>query len=144
MVKRIAMTTSTISDALHPIADLARRVNWVAAHLGSRAVGEGREQENESLIEETAGLIQSLDDILCAGAGQELQENDVFAMARALRTAAFLLMARINPSQAWFWTEEWQAGEREVDANIAAGNLIHFASDEDFLAALDALDAENA
>jgi hypothetical protein len=138
------MTTTMISDAPYHIADLARRVNRVAAHLESHTVGEGQEQENDPLIEETASLIRSLDDILHAHARQDVQEDDACAMARAIRTAAFLLMARINPSQAWFWTEEWQAGEREVDANIAAGNLVHFASDADFLAALDALDAENA
>jgi hypothetical protein len=138
------MTTTIISDAPQHLADLARRVNRVAAHLGNRTVGEAQEQEDDPLIEETASLIRSLDEILRAGAGQDIQENDAYAMARALRTAAFLLMAQINPSQAWFWTEEWQAKEREVDANIAAGHLIHFASDDAFLAALDALDAENA
>jgi hypothetical protein len=25
--------------------------------------------------------------------------------------------------QEWFWTEKWQAGEREADEQIAAGNL---------------------
>lgn len=28
-----------------------------------------------------------------------------------------------TPDQAWFWTPEWQAGERQVDREIAAGNL---------------------
>jgi hypothetical protein len=35
--------------------------------------------------------------------------------------------------------ENWQAGERAVDANIAAGRTTHYASDEEFLAALDAV-----
>jgi AbrB family looped-hinge helix DNA binding protein len=30
----------------------------------------------------------------------------------------------INADQAWFWTPEWQAGEREVDEDIKAGRLI--------------------
>jgi len=29
----------------------------------------------------------------------------------------------IAASQAWFWTPEWQAGEREADADIAAGRV---------------------
>lgn len=136
------MTTSMISDAPHHTADLARRVNSVAARLENRTVEEG--QENNTAIEEIALLIRSLDDLLHSLANQDCQDDDTFAMARAIRTAAFLLMTRINPSQAWFWTEEWQTKERAVDANIAAGNLIHFASDEDFLAALDALDTESA
>lgn len=28
-----------------------------------------------------------------------------------------------DPDQAWFWTEDWQAGERQADAEIAAGEL---------------------
>ena len=68
--------------------------------------------------------------------------DDVLAMACSVRAEALALMQRLNPDQAWFWTEEWQAGEREVNRNIAAGNLVHFASDEEFDAALDALDAQ--
>ena len=29
----------------------------------------------------------------------------------------------IDPDQAWFWTPEWQAKEREADEAIAAGRL---------------------
>jgi len=39
--------------------------------------------------------------------------------------------------QAWFWTPEWQAGEREVDEALTAGRTTYFASAEEFLAALD-------
>jgi len=31
------------------------------------------------------------------------------------------VLKSIRADQAWFWTTEWQAGEREVDAEIAAG-----------------------
>jgi hypothetical protein len=42
-----------------------------------------------------------------------------------------------DPSQAWFWTAEWQRGEREAAADLAAGRLDRFESDEEFLAALE-------
>ena len=42
----------------------------------------------------------------------------------------------IDASQAWFWTPEWQAGEREADADLAAGRSDRYESDEAFLAAL--------
>jgi len=29
----------------------------------------------------------------------------------------------VPADQRWFWTEEWQAGERESSAQIAAGNV---------------------
>ena len=45
-------------------------------------------------------------------------------------------MKVIDASQAWFWTPEWQAGEREADADLAAGRFDRYESDEEFLAAL--------
>lgn len=46
----------------------------------------------------------------------------------------------IDPDQAWFWTPEWQAREREVDEEKAAGVPDReFDSGEDFLAYLEAV-----
>lgn len=42
----------------------------------------------------------------------------------------------IDATQAWFWTPEWQAGEREADADRSAGRVETFASGEEFVAAL--------
>ena len=42
----------------------------------------------------------------------------------------------IDSTQAWFWTPEWQEGEREADADLAAGKTESFASDEEFISAL--------
>jgi len=42
----------------------------------------------------------------------------------------------IDATQAWFWTAEWQAGEREADTQQAAGLGETFASGEEFLEAL--------
>lgn len=45
----------------------------------------------------------------------------------------------IDPDQAWFWTLEWQAMEREIDEDRAAGLPDRgFASGEEFLAYLEA------
>lgn len=44
---------------------------------------------------------------------------------------------RIDHEQAWFWTREWQAREREADDDLEAGRATRYASDEEFLAALD-------
>ena len=43
----------------------------------------------------------------------------------------------IDASQAWFWTPEWQAGEREADADIAAGRVTTYLTAEEFLASLE-------
>jgi antitoxin PrlF len=42
----------------------------------------------------------------------------------------------IDATQAWFWTAEWQRGEREADADLAAGRGEVFDTAEDFLDAL--------
>lgn len=47
----------------------------------------------------------------------------------------------VAPDQAWFWTLEWQAGESEADADLAAGRSSVDRSDEDFLAGLDRIPA---
>lgn len=46
----------------------------------------------------------------------------------------------IDPEQAYFWTDEWQAGEREVDEDLAAGRSKTFDTMEAFLADLDSDD----
>jgi hypothetical protein len=60
------------------------------------------------------------------------------SLARAGRAAAFMEMRQLAPDQAWFWTEEWQAGEREVEANKAEGHSTFHGSTEEFIAAMDA------
>ncbi|MGH3695334.1 MAG: hypothetical protein ACRDRX_15330 [Pseudonocardiaceae bacterium] len=46
----------------------------------------------------------------------------------------------IDPDQAWFWTPEWQAKEREVDEEKAGGIPDQgFDSGEEFLAYLEAV-----
>jgi hypothetical protein len=47
-----------------------------------------------------------------------------------------IIKGPIDPDQAWFWTPEWQAKEREADADKAAGRVERFESDEAFTAAL--------
>lgn len=42
----------------------------------------------------------------------------------------------VDAAQAWFWTEEWQAGEREASDDIAAGRVTRYGSDDDLLVAL--------
>jgi antitoxin MazE len=44
----------------------------------------------------------------------------------------------VPADQQWFWTERWQAMEREADADIAAGRTTRFDDVKDFLSALDA------
>jgi hypothetical protein len=69
----------------------------------------------------------------------------------AVEGAAILLGeitdGRIDSEQAWFWTREWQAKEREADEDLAAGRVTTFESDDELLGALEAdlkpLDADS-
>jgi hypothetical protein len=50
--------------------------------------------------------------------------------------------ARPAPAdQAWFWTPQWQEGEREVNEHVAAGRETVHETGADLLAHLDSLDA---
>jgi len=44
--------------------------------------------------------------------------------------------ALIPRDQAWFWTPDWQAKEREADEEITSGGGAIYRSGEEFLAAL--------
>lgn len=50
---------------------------------------------------------------------------------------AHLQQQPIKPGQEWFWTEEWQAAEREAEADLAAGRFESFDNDAEFLASLE-------
>lgn len=42
----------------------------------------------------------------------------------------------IDATQAWFWTPQWQEGEREADTDRAAGRVETFTSGEEFVGSL--------
>jgi len=44
----------------------------------------------------------------------------------------------IDKSQAYFWTEAWQAGEREAQEDLEAGRVASFNTLEELIADLDA------
>lgn len=48
-----------------------------------------------------------------------------------LADGVVLLRGR-DPHQAWFWTAEWQDGEREADEDLASGRSEVFDTEDDF------------
>ena len=42
-------------------------------------------------------------------------------------------MLPIPADQRWFWTERWQAMEREADEDIAAGRILEFDGVDEFI-----------
>jgi antitoxin (DNA-binding transcriptional repressor) of toxin-antitoxin stability system len=65
------------------------------------------------------------------------RDGEVVILTRDGRPVAKI--AAIDPDQAWFWTPEWQAKEREVDEERTAGSPdCAFESGEEFIAYLKA------
>lgn len=46
-------------------------------------------------------------------------------------------LSAVPADQRWFWSERWQAMEREVDEHVAAGRVTTFDDVDDFLSSLD-------
>lgn len=56
-----------------------------------------------------------------------------------LRVTSVTGMFDPDESQAYFWTEEWQAGEREADEDIQSGRVHHFDDPADAIKFLEEL-----
>lgn len=97
------------------------------------SVGE-RKVDKVTAISNT--LIAKVQEIAQAArmAGQQ-REPLTLSPEASVVLAEFL--AEALDAQAWFWTEEWQAGERAVDEYLAAGDTEEFSTMEEFLASLD-------
>ncbi len=69
-------------------------------------------------------------------AAAHLEEGDLLEVE--LTADGILLRPQkvIDATQAWFWSSVWQQGEREADADLAAGREERFDSGEEFLGAL--------
>lgn len=94
-------------------------------------------RQHPSLIEEFVGRVTQHPEfvrdsarahllVAAHGGDEELSEEDRKVLAETF-----------DPDQRWFWTPEWQAGEREADAEIRAGKGRVFEDEESFLAHLD-------
>lgn len=65
-----------------------------------------------------------------------IEEGDYIQFLIEGTTARLTVKKLIDKSQAYFWTREWQEGEREADEDIKAGRLKTFDSIDDLIAEL--------
>ncbi len=65
-----------------------------------------------------------------------LEEGDYLAVRLDGDDVILTPKKLIDKSQAYFWTEEWQKGERRADEDIKAGRWTDFDSVEDLIADL--------
>ncbi|RJQ29304.1 MAG: AbrB/MazE/SpoVT family DNA-binding domain-containing protein [Peptococcaceae bacterium] len=66
-----------------------------------------------------------------------LSDGEIFQVQIEDRKIILVPMKLIPAEQAWFWTREWQAGEKEADEDIATGRVKTFDSVDDLLEELD-------
>ena len=68
-----------------------------------------------------------------------LAEGDEFIVTEEEGRIVLTPALSIPADQAWFWTPAWQARVAEAEAARAAGDTTVHGSEEEFLAALDAV-----
>jgi len=68
----------------------------------------------------------------------EIQEGDRVEVSVVDDTVVLTPKQLVDKSQAYFWTQEWQAAEREADEDIRAGRMQTFESVDELLADLEA------
>lgn len=66
-----------------------------------------------------------------------LEEGDPVSVELTPEGILLRPMKLIDASQAWFWTEQWQRGEREAEEDIEKGRTKEYQSPEEFLESLD-------
>ena len=125
------------ADMHEQLEQAEARLHLVPADEVPPAVEErARVQRWQEHVHEAAEAIRRADGVIEQLAGMPevaaAERHTVLTMARSVRAEAFAMMKRLNPDQAWFWTEEWQAGEREVERNVSAGKVgaAHYAGEE--------------
>ena len=67
----------------------------------------------------------------------DIQEGDVVEIEVVDDRAVVTPKKLVDKSQAYFWTEEWQKGEAEAEADVRAGRVKIFDSVEELLEDLD-------
>ncbi|MBA7474127.1 MAG: AbrB/MazE/SpoVT family DNA-binding domain-containing protein [Dehalococcoidia bacterium] len=66
----------------------------------------------------------------------QIEEGDYIQFIIDGTTINLIVKKLIDKSQTYFWTREWQEGEREADEDIRAGRLKTFDSVDELIAEL--------
>lgn len=67
----------------------------------------------------------------------QIEEGDIIEVRVEGDSIVLAPKKLIDKSQAYFWTEEWQQGEREADEDIRAGRIQVFGSLDELLKELE-------
>ena len=93
---------------------------------------------NNSIIDDAKGVFTNSDWIQPSIARSYLTPgNDKIIDGIYAASAVEEIVIHTEANQAWFWTKEWQALEKEADNDIAQGRFTTHNSMDDFIADLD-------
>jgi len=70
-------------------------------------------------------------DMTTSGATSPCLVLNLDAVSQSVKVSEEKYQLRLD--QAWFWTPQWQAMEREADEDLAAGRYEEFGSLDDFI-----------
>ncbi|WP_066188315.1 MULTISPECIES: AbrB/MazE/SpoVT family DNA-binding domain-containing protein [Gracilibacillus] len=73
----------------------------------------------------------------------QLKEGEQLEVAIENGRIVLIPVITIERDQAWFWTEEWQKGEREADEDIKAKRVKSFKNPEEAIKWLDSDEADS-
>jgi hypothetical protein len=77
---------------------------------------------------------------LCVDYGEKTKNASIFSNSTAKSIFTYILrggeVIKTSTDQLWFWSNEWQEGERRVDKYIHEGNVQEFDTMEEFLRTL--------
>ena len=142
MVVRLAVRPSS-RIAVFPLDSLARSADDERMAVKQRATSASDDTVtyHGHVAVQRRGLVA-----LPAALRKRLHLDEPGAQVEIVERADGVLELRptlaVPATEAWFWEERHQAGEREVDAQVAAGETTVHASADDFMAHLDDLDAQ--
>lgn len=94
----------------------------IPKRLMEKAPAPSLSRDEQRLLQSARTKIQRIQRNLASARGLSEQEADVAAKVG--------LIAR---DQRWWWTEKWQAGEREAQRDIRAGGIREFESAEELI-----------
>jgi hypothetical protein len=138
------MAAPALSDVRREVERIRREVPILTQGTKSyRALQDQANRARHKWAEATRDLIRACDQLIYYLEGDfreyAAEHPEILISAKKDRQEAFEDLGELDPEHQWFWTEEWQAGEREADREIAAGDVSAPMSGEEFLAELDSL-----
>ena len=104
------------------------RVVIIPTQVVSRPVAVKLSKKEQEVLLSAKQKIKAIQEDMITSTGLTGPEADVAVKA-----------GLIDPDQKYWWTEEWQEGEREVERDIKEGRTETFETPEEFRAALETL-----